>query len=371
MDYDIVIIGAGVVGLACAATLAGKYSVLVVERNSSFGMETSSRNSEVIHAGIYYPTDSLKAVLCVRGNHSLYEWCRKYGLPHLKTGKYIIAVEPDEEENLERLYCQAVNNGVPGIERVPIDVFRKSEPNVRATAALFSPTTGIIDSHSLMKSYEQAGLQSGCNFAFRHTLSAIGKISGGYLLSVTDFDGDTCNVKTPVVINSAGLDSDTVSGMAGIDNVKEDYVLHYCRGHYFRIASHCKSLVNHLIYPVPPKDALSLGIHVTVELNGELKLGPDTQYLPERVQDYTVPIDLHGKFYSAASRYLPALKEEDITPDQAGIRPKLQKEGEGFRDFVIHEEWNNNLPGFINLIGIESPGLTASLEIARYVSEMI
>lgn len=367
MDYDIVIIGAGAVGLACAAMLSEKYSVLVIERHESFGQETSSRNSEVIHAGIYYPTGSLKANLCVPGNKSIYDWCARYNVPHNRIGKYIIAVTQDEEEKLEKLYQQAIANGVDGIHHVSMSDFKIIEPNVKATTALWSPSTGIMDTHSLMQSYEFVALNNGCDFAWKHELKGISKIDGGYSLSIIDPDGGEALIQSPIVINAAGLDCDTVAEMAGIDIYKEHYDIQFCRGHYFRIAPGKKNLVNHLIYPVPPNDALSLGIHVTIELNGQLKLGPDTQYLTQRVQDYNVAPTLQDKFYKAASRYLNMLEYNDITPDQSGIRPKLQKAGEPFRDFIIKEESDKGLPGLINLIGIESPGLTCSLEIGKYV----
>lgn len=371
MDYDIVVIGAGVVGLACAAVLSEKYQVLVIERHESFGMETSSRNSEVIHAGIYYKKDSLKAKLCVDGNKSLYEWCSRYSVPFKRIGKYILAVDPEEEDKLEKLYFQATDNGVDGIFRVPISDFRIDEPNIKASSALWSPSTGIVDSHSLMKSMEFQAGKNGCDFAWKHEVVNIGKLNEGYSIEIIDPEGETVSIKSPIVINSAGLDCDKVAQMAGIDIYKEKYDIQFCRGHYFRIVPGKSHLVNHLVYPVPPVDSLSLGIHVTVELNGQLKLGPDTMYLNSRLQDYQVPEELHLKFYNAVSRYLPGLNQDDICPDQAGIRPKLQKEGEPVRDFIISEETDKGLPGLINIIGIESPGLTCSLEIGKHIMRML
>lgn len=372
MDFDIVIIGAGVIGLACAAELSDKKkNVLVVERHNSFGKETSSRNSEVIHAGIYYPTDSLKAKLCVAGNKSLYQWCEKYNVPHRRIGKYIIAVNEEEAEELENIYLRAKNNGVERIRPASLNELLSEEPNVKAYSALFSPDSGILDSHSLMQSLEFKALENDCNFAWKHTVSGITKLNEGFELEIIAADGENIIITAKYIINAAGLDSDLIASIAGIDIDKHKYRLNYCRGHYFRIKSAKKSLVSHLIYPVPQKNVSGLGIHVTVELNGELKLGPDTHYLEKREQNYSVPEELQEKFYQAATSYLSGLDYNDIYPDQSGIRPKLQGKGEPFRDFVISEESEKGLPGLINLIGIESPGLTCCLEIAKMVSKLI
>lgn len=372
MDFDIVIIGGGVIGLSIAAEICdSNKNVLLIERHPSFGNETSSRNSEVIHAGIYYPTGSLKAKLCVAGNKSIYEWCEKNKVPHRRIGKYIIAVNSEESEELENIYQRAKNNDVENIRPASISELNREEPNVKAYSALFSADTGIIDSHSLMQSLEFKAIENDCNFAWKHTVKGIKKVDNGYELEISAPDGEAIIIYANIIINAAGLDSDLIAEMPGINIDEHKYRLHYCRGHYFRIKSVKKNLVNHLIYPVPQKNVSGLGIHVTVELNGELKLGPDTEYLDERVQDYSVRGELQDKFYRAASSYLSGLDYNDIYPDQSGIRPKLQAKGEPFRDFIISEESNKGLPGFINLIGIESPGLTCCLEIAKMVKEMI
>ena len=372
MDYDVVVIGAGVVGLACAYKLSSEnLSCLVIERHTSFGRETSSRNSEVIHAGIYYPKDSLKAKLCVPGNISIYEWCGQNNIPHNRIGKYIIAVNPEEEEELENIYNRAVANGVIGIRRATADEIKKNEPNVKAYTALFSRDTGIVDSHQLMDSLCESAKQNNCDFAWKHNLTGISKIDDGYLLDILSPDNENCTISATNIINSAGLDSDKVAEMAGINIEEAGYNLHYCRGHYFRLSASKRGLVNHLIYPVPQKNITGLGIHVTLELSGDLKLGPDTQYLNERVQDYNIPTELLPKFHQAVSRYINGIKIEDLSPDQSGIRPKLQADGQPFRDFIINEESGRGLPGFVNLIGIESPGLTSCFEIADMVKKLI
>jgi L-2-hydroxyglutarate oxidase LhgO len=371
MDYEVVIVGGGVVGLACAMELSKTFrSVLLIERHESFGRETSSRNSEVIHAGMYYPTGSLKSQLCVKGNKFLYEWCEKKEVPHKRIGKYIIAVNLEEEERLDAIFRQGKINGVD-IAYSDIESFRREEPYIKAVAALWSPNTGIIDSHSLMKSLVDASAETGCDFAWKHELVGIDRSDGAYTLTINEPGGELFKINCRFIINAGGLDSDTIAALAGIDVLKADYKLNYSKGHYFRI-SHGKShLAKHLIYPVPLKKLEGLGIHITIDLNGGLKLGPDNLSLNDRELDYSVPPELIDKFYTAASAYIDGLEREDIYPDQSGIRPKLQKPGEDFRDFIISEESARGLPGFVNLIGIESPGLTCCLSIAEMVRELL
>lgn len=371
MDYEILIIGGGVVGLSCASRLSGAgHRIVLAERHPAFGMETSSRNSEVIHAGIYYPTGSLKAKLCVPGNRHLYEWCESHRVPNRRIGKYIVAVNESETGELDRIFTQGKANGAEGLSRCPLSKLRNEEPYVRAVEALWSRDTGIIDSHLLMSSLEAEAIDHGCDFAWRHKVGRIDKISGGFDIEMFDPEGNIFSLKAEKIINAAGLDSDLVAEGAGIDIDEKSYRLHYCRGHYFRAASSKKHLASHLIYPTPGRNASGLGIHVTLDLNGELKLGPDTEYLDKREQDYSVPESLKTKFHQAVSAYLPGIGIDDISPDQSGIRPKLQPKGGGFRDFIIKDELENGLPGLINLIGIESPGLTCCLEIADLVATL-
>lgn len=371
-DYDVVIVGGGAVGLGIAAKISeAKYDTLVLERHPSFAYETSSRNSEVIHAGIYYPTGSLKAKLCVPGNKKLYEWSDKFDIPYKRTGKFIIASEENELGNLYNIYKQGKTNGVENLQEYPIKSLNTEEPYIKAVEAIWSPDTGIIDTHSLIKSYADFAKENGCDFAWKHSLKQVIKKNDSFEIEIIDPDGDKVNISSKYFINSAGLDADMVAQNAGIDIDKMDYRLTYCRGHYFKLKSEKKYLANHLIYPVPPVDKSSLGIHITLDMNGELKLGPDTQYLNDRIQNYTVEESLNEKFYNSVSKYLNGFSIDDIYPDQSGIRPKLQKAGKPVRDFIIKEESEIGLPGFINLIGIESPGLTASLEIGDYVLDIV
>lgn len=372
MDYEIVIIGGGVIGLAIAAKLShSSKSILLVERHASFGNETSSRNSEVIHAGIYYPPNSLKAELCSIGNRAIYDRCQKFRIPYKQTGKYIVAVTKDELEELEKIKLNANSIGAKEVDFAKIETLRKEEPNVIAEGALWSPMTGIVDSHVMMESFLAEAKENGVDIAWRHNFEGAVRIEGGYEITFSTEDGVEFPIKAEKVVNSAGLRSDIVAREFGIDIDEAQYRLNYVKGNYFRIKSSKKHLVNHLIYPVPAKNMPGLGIHVTLDLNGEIRLGPDVEYMDDKEQDYSINENLASKFYDAASSYLKGLEPDDVYPDYSGIRPKLQKKGEAVRDFVISEESSKGFPGLVNLIGIESPGLTCSIPIAEKVAKML
>ncbi len=369
-DFELVIIGAGVIGLACAAIGSKNVkSTLVIERHESFGFETSSRNSEVIHAGIYYPKNSLKSILCVKGNESIYEWCKAHKVPHRKTGKYIISTDAEEEILLEKIFSQGQENGARELSLVSKEELRKSEPNINATMAIYSPTSGIIDTHELMRSLQLIAAANETEFAWRHSIMGIEKLSNGYELIIEDPTNNRISITAAKVINAAGLESDTIANILGIDVDKQGYRLKYNKGSYFRIASIKKNLVNHLIYPVPPVDLNYLGIHLTIDLNGEIKIGPDSEQLDGREQDYKVDESLKDKFFNAVSRYLIGLELDDIHPDMSGIRPSLYGGDSEFKDFIIKEESEKGFENWINLIGIDSPGLTCCLEIAQMCIE--
>lgn len=370
-EIDILIIGAGVIGLAVARELAQKYrSIVVTERNKSFGQETSSRNSEVIHGGMYYPTDTLKAKLCVEGRHLLYELCQKQGIFHKKIGKLIVATEKEEVSSLDALFDQGKSNGVEDLRIINQKELNNLESNVTGICALYSPETCIIDSHKLMQYFLDTAKKNDVMIVFNSEVIAIEKISVGYKVSLKN-GTEITEIKAQIVINSAGLDSDTVAQMAGMDIKKCNYQLHYCKGQYFRVNSNKSRLIQRLVYPVPKPKSGGLGIHATLDLAGSLRLGPDDEYLKSRNKDYSVNSVKVSDFYSSAKKFMPFLEENDLSADTAGIRPKLQESEGEFRDFVIKEESENNLPGFVNLIGIESPGLTASMAIAKYANKLV
>ena len=370
MDADAVVVGAGVVGLACARELAARSrEVVLIERHERFGVETSSRNSEVIHAGLYYPAGSLKARLCGAGSRRLYAWCAERGVPHARLGKLIVATTADEEPRLEEILRQAGANGVTSLVPLSAAGVRALEPNVRATRGLWSPDTGIVDSHRLMASLLADAEAHGCAAAWRHEVIGAEPARGGGFRVAARSGGETTTLEARTVVNAAGLDADTVAALPGLDPIAAGYRLHFARGHYFRVHPRRAHLVRHLVYPTPRLS--HLGIHVTLDLAGGVRLGPDAEYLAERVQDYGVSPGLRDTFFAAASRYLEGLEPEDLSPDLAGIRPKLQGPGEPFRDFVIAEESGRGLAGWINLVGIESPGLTCCLAIATAVADLL
>ncbi len=362
MDCDIAIIGAGVIGLAIAAEIAdGTKEIYVVEKSGSHGRGISSRNSEVVHAGIYYPADSLKARLCTEGRELLYRTCEEYHIPFRRLGKLIIATEEKEMETVESLWSTAVRNGVPSVTILEQKEVARREPNIRAAGALLSPETGIISVHALMDNYLHRACGQGAEVVCSTEVVGIEQKGGGYEVTTLNSSGERFTFTTERVINAAGLHSDVIARMVGCE-----YTLHYCKGDYFSINGVKAGTVRSLVYPVPEKNHVGLGVHLTLDLNGRMRLGPDTAYIG-REEDYRVDAGKRRAFYEGAVRFLPFIREEDLVPDMSGIRPKLQAAGEGFRDFVIRED----LPGFINLIGIESPGLTAAPAIARHVRTMI
>jgi L-2-hydroxyglutarate oxidase LhgO len=362
MDVDITIIGAGVIGLAIANELAdSRKNVFILERNTSHGRGISSRNSEVIHAGIYYPDNSLKAKLCVEGRHLLYEACAGNNVPHKKIGKLIIATSENEMQEISRLREKAFRNGVPSVSLVSQRQIRQMEPNIRAVGGLHSPDTGIVSAHALMDYYLHRARAEGAEIVYGTEVIGIEQTGSGYKVATLSQDGDHFDFVTEVVINAAGLQSDTIAKMTG-----KDYRLHYCKGDYFSVNNVKKGIVSRLVYPVPERNHIGLGVHLTLDLSGRMKLGPDATYI-DRVEDYKVHEDKGDQFYGSAVKFLPFIRREDVVPDMSGIRPKLQGPGEAFRDFVISED----LPGFINLVGIESPGLTAAPAIAAHVKQML
>jgi L-2-hydroxyglutarate oxidase LhgO len=366
---DITIVGAGVVGLAIAAQVASEAGeVYVLEKNETFGQETSSRHSGVIHSGIYYPRDSLKAKTCTAGNTSLYELCERYGIGHRRTGKLIVATSDEETGELQTLLERGQENGAEGLRILSHRELKELEPNVRGVAAILSPSSGIIDSYALMRYFITRAQEGGVQIAYQTKVVAIEKAAEGYKVTVKDNTGEF-SFTTRILINCAGLYSDKVAELAGIDTVKAGYKLHYCRGEYFSLSSGKGTLVKRLIYPVPPPKIPGVGIHLTLDLEGRMRLGPSIQYVDSL--DYSIDNRNRGLFYDSARKFLPSIEYDDLEPEMAGIRPKLQEPGGDIKDFMIRDESDRGLPGFINLIGIESPGLTASPAIAKYVGGLI
>jgi L-2-hydroxyglutarate oxidase LhgO len=362
-EVSVTIVGAGVVGLAMAAELSRLYdNVVVLEKHGNIGQETSSRNSEVIHAGIYYPAGSLKAALCVKGAEMLYAYCREHGVPHSRIGKLIVSGDVSGVPRLEALLRNGEDNGVRGLKCIDGKEAKRLEPNVRAAAALISPNTGIVDSHTLMKTLQKDAESRGAMFSFKSEVSLIERHGDGYIVGLKDED---YRFLTRVVVNCAGLASDHVAGLAGIDVDGAGYRLRYCKGSYF--SYHRKSPVGRLVYPLPEMKLTGLGVHATLDLAGRLRFGPDVEFVDEI--DYKVDIGKRDIFYESASRMINGLDKEALVPDMSGIRPRIF--GDGIKDFVISHEDRMGFEGLINLIGIESPGLTACLAIAGMGSGMI
>jgi L-2-hydroxyglutarate oxidase LhgO len=369
---DAVVIGAGVIGLAVARALAADgHEVVLLERHAHPGMETSSRNSEVIHAGMYYPPGSLKARLCVAANPGLYRWCESHRVPHRRIGKFIVATTSAEEPELARLLERAAANGVPGLRAASAGELAREEPDVRAVAALWSPDTGIVDSHALMQSLEQDAREQGCSVAYGHAFRSAEFAGAGYTVRCTGPDGGDVTIKAATVINSAGLEADTIAAGMGIDLDAAGYRQVYVKGCYFRLAEGAPVKPRHLVYPVPNPALTGLGVHVTLDLAGGIRLGPDVEFLADRIADYRVPPERAVLFAERAGRYLPGLRTEDLRPDQSGIRPRRMLPGGVVPDFVIAEESARGFPGWVNLIGMESPGLTCCLEIGRAVAALL
>jgi L-2-hydroxyglutarate oxidase LhgO len=366
-EINVVIIGAGVVGLATAGEIArGREGVFIFEKNRTFGLETSSRNSEVIHASIYYPEDSFKAKLCVEGKNLLYELCEKHNIAYEKCGKIIVAADENETNWLEELYEQGRKNGVDDLVLISRTELKKLEPNIEARAGLLSPSSGILDSYALLKFLYSQAREKGAEFVFDTEVIGIERAGTMYKIQIKDRDGISSFISR-IVVNCAGLNSDRIARLAGIDIAKAGYNLHYCKGEYFSLDSKYRNLVSRLIYPVP--EQAGHGIHFRHALDGRVLLGPSAHYI--ETIDYAVDETYKEYFYNSARRYLPLVELEDLAPESAGIRPKLQGPGEDFRDFVITNEEKAGFPGLINLIGIESPGLTAAPAIARYVCGIV
>jgi L-2-hydroxyglutarate oxidase LhgO len=373
MDTDVAIVGAGVVGLAVGVELAATRQVAIIERHGGLGLETSSHNSGVIHAGIYYPTGSLKHTLCLEGNPLLYEWCAAHNVRAHRIGKLIVAVDDSERDALDEVAARAAENGVPEMERINDSArLRELEPAVRCVGALWSGSTGVVDQSALMASYASAIESRGGWLALKHDVVAIDRVEGGFRIEMTDPSGAATAITCETLVNSAGLGAPTIASMLGypLDGDGGTPRLRHTvnKGRYYDIITPEKArAIRHLVYPVPEHAKGGLGVHVTLDVDGGVHLGPDTEWLDEGVPlDYRADDLRRADFHAAASRYLPFLELDDIAPGQVGYRPKLQEPGGAQADFLI---WRDG--PYMHLGGIESPGMTASLAIGRRVASML
>ena len=359
---DCIVVGAGVVGLAVARALsvAGR-EVVVLEAEGLIGSHTSSRNSEVIHAGIYYPQDSAKARLCVRGKHLLYAYCAARGVPHRRLGKIIVATDPEQEGALAGIRAKAAANGVPDLEPLDAADLNRMEPALRGVAGLLSPSTGIVDSHSLMLSLQGEAEDHGAMIAFHTRFLGATPLPGGGFALRAESHGETVTFACDLLVNAAGLFAGRVAD--GIEGLAAPHrrEVHYCKGNYFGVSGRVP--FSRLIYPVPERDGL--GVHLTLDLQGSGRFGPDTEWIDGI--DYSLDATRGDSFYAAIRRYWPDLPDGALLPDYTGIRPKLFPEGGDATDFTMEGPETHGLDGLINLYGIESPGLTASLAIAEEV----
>ncbi len=361
---ECVVAGAGIIGLAVARALAlqGR-EVLVLEQERVIGAHTSSRNSEVIHAGLYYPKNSLKARFCVEGKKRLYAYCAERGIAARRIGKLVVAADEREAASLAGLMAKAAANGVGDLELLEGSTARALEPGLSCAAAFHSPSTGIIDSHALMLGYQGDAENAGARLALRAELLGGRATSSGFNLEVGG-DGKTA-LECKILVNAAGLYAPSLARrLKGVPpgSIPRDY---YCRGVYFTLSG--RAPFKRLIYPVP--EHAGLGVHYTADLGGQGKFGPDTEWISGI--EYTVDPKRGDLFYAAIRKYWPALKDGALQPGYAGIRPKISGPAEPAADFLIHGPKDHGVPGLVNLYGIESPGLTSSLPLADYAVSLL
>jgi L-2-hydroxyglutarate oxidase LhgO len=362
-EVECVVVGAGVVGLAVARALAlAGREVIVLEAAVGIGTETSSRNSEVIHAGIYYPAGSLMARFCVAGRRALYRYCQEKGVPHRNCGKLIVATDAREDSMLAGIKRRAEVNGVEGMRVLSAAEAIEKEQYLRCTSALYSPATGIIDSHAYMLALQGDAENAGTVCAFLSPVTEARVARGGVEVCVGG--SEPTRLRCRLLVNSAGLHAPWLAGrIAGMPTERVP-TAYYAKGNYFTLSG--RSPFSRLIYPVPVPGGL--GVHLTIDLGGQARFGPDVQWIDDI--DYTVDPARADGFYAAVRKYWPDLKDGALQPGYAGIRPKIVPRGAAAQDFVVQGPQTHGVPGLINLFGIESPGLTASLAIAEHVLEV-
>lgn len=361
---DILIIGAGAIGLACAARLAKSgRSLLICEREGQIGSHASSRNSEVVHAGIYYAPGSLKAQLCIEGHQRLLAWCKRYQVPQRQLGKLLVAVEPAELARLEQLQVNAQRCGVSSLQPLDAGQTSRLEPQLRACTSLLSPDSGIIDSHAYLQSLLVCAERQGAQLVLHSSVERLQRSSHGWRVEGNSL-GDHFKLEAAVVINSGGLFAQQLA--AKTEGLRADLIpqLHLCQGRYFSYSG--RSPFSRLIYPLPEANSAGLGVHATLDLAGQLRFGPDVNYLQQL--DYQLDASQREVFAAAIRRYYPGLDAKRLQPAYSGIRAKLSGPGEPAADFAIQDSKCHGLAGLINLFGIESPGLTASLAIAEHIA---
>jgi L-2-hydroxyglutarate oxidase LhgO len=360
---DAVVIGAGVVGLAVARALAlqGR-EVLVLEAAGAIGTGTSSRNSEVIHAGIYYPTGSLKATLCVQGKQLLYDYCAERGIGHRRCGKLIVATDDNQLAQLHSIRAQALANGVDDLQLLDRTAALALEPQLECTGALLSPSTGIVDSHGLMLALQGDLEHAGGLVALNTPLAQISSAPGALILEAVD----GTQLRARSVVNAAGLQAQALAlRCTGLDP-RHVPPSHYAKGSYFSLAG--RAPFQHLVYPAP--QAAGLGVHLTLDLGGQAKFGPDVQWV-DSPDDLQVDPARGEAFYAEVRKYWPALADGALLPAYAGIRPKIQAPHEAAEDFMLQGPAAHGVPGLVNLFGIESPGLTSCLAIGQAVVDLL
>nr|MEE4266446.1 NAD(P)/FAD-dependent oxidoreductase [Candidatus Krumholzibacteria bacterium] len=380
-DLDLTVIGGGIVGCAVAAEAARRgLSTALLEKEGDLARGTTSRNSQVSHGGMYYPAGSRKAHYCVRGRRLLKKFCLEHGVDYQECGKLIVAVEEAELPELERLLNLGQANEVEDLVLIDGEALKKLEPDIRAVAGLFSPRTGILDPEGAARAYAHQARENGAQIMTAAQVTGLERHTDGWLVQVEPSGtgrADGWTHTSTWVVNAAGLRADLVAVLAGVDIEARRWRQTLLKGNYFKLAPRHAGRFRHLVYPVPPADGSSLGVHVCLDLDGQLRLGPDTQEaetplavrdLPGDGLDYGVDPARGNQFFEAARRFLPWLEAEDLVPDMSGYRPKLVVKG--FRDFEICRE-EGDLEGLINLVGIESPGLTSAAAMAEDVGRML
>jgi L-2-hydroxyglutarate oxidase LhgO len=363
---ECVIAGGGAIGLAIARALALRgHGVLVVERNDDFGLETSGRNSEVIHAGIYYPPGSLKARFCRDGREMLLDYLASHAVPHRICGKLIVATAPEQLAKLADIAANARANGVMSLERIDRRAVRELEPELACAGGLLSPGTGIFDSRAYMRSLLADIEAAGGSIAFRTELVSVRAGPAGYVVETSDEAGERYELGCTAFINAAGHSASALAWRLKVQTAWTAPEPRYARGTYFQADG--KPAFSRLIYPVPEPGGL--GIHLTLGLDGTMRFGPDVEWID--AVDYTLRDHRRAHFRTAVSRYWPGILDRELHPAYCGIRPKLARQGEPDADFLIAGPETHGMPRLVQLFGIESPGLTASLAIADHVAALV